>query len=177
MELQPGTKADNTRKQGGLIAASGRMVCFCILSGLAIMIIAGVVLLPDHARLIQLRYERDCLAAKNADDKSLALAYERLADDIPTDPILAKRLAMRQFGVMPRDEWVVSSGSSQTLPLVTAARHSRPAKPDGWTIHTAKKLQNPTTRTALLLTAIILILAAIVLSAPSQKKSTDIATS
>ena len=172
MAPPPGTRADST-EPAGAPAAIGRFAVFALLAGTALVLVTAVVLLPAHERLAWAEYERDCLAAKNADDAALILANERLIAAAPDDPVLTKRLAMRQFGVLPRGEAIIPVDASPApfgRRLTAVAPHPRPPKPAGWMIYSAARVRDPVTRTILLLLAVVLFLAAVILSDRPQKK-------
>jgi len=172
-----GTRADPTEPAAAL-ASLGRFVSFAMLAGAALALVAAVALLPAYQRLAWAQYERDCLAAKNADDAALILANERLIAAAPDDPVLTKRLAMRQFGVVPRSEVIilVDVGPAPFGRRLTAvAPHPRPPRPGGWMIYAAGRVRDPTTRTILLLLAVALFLAAVILSDLPQTKRTPAA--
>lgn len=155
------------------MAAAGRLLGFVLLAGPALLIIAGVVLLPAYARLLDARHERDSLQAKNDNDEVLTVAYQRLIDAIPNDQVLAKRLAMREFGFLPRNERPIPAGahaSPYDAGLVQTTGRESPADPNGWASRTAGRLQSPVSRTFLLLFAIVTLLAAMMLSDPSPRR-------
>ena len=174
MAPPPGTRPDPARPAESL-APLGRFISFVLPAGAAVVLVAAVALLPAYERLAWATYERDCLAAKNADDAALIRANERLIAAAPDDPVLTKRLAMRQFGVVPRGEVVipVAAGPApfgRRLTVVTP--HPRPPMPDGWMIHAAGRIADPSTRMFLLLLAVALFLAAVILSdRPGRKRS------
>jgi hypothetical protein len=136
------------------------------LAGAAVVLFAGVLLVPEYARLAKARYELARQQATNADLEALIRGNDRLIAALPGDPVLAKRLAMRQFGLWPKDEVVVldERGPRQTNPgLVVSDPHPRPVPPTGWLMNAAQRASNPPTRRGLLLLAVAAIAAAIFL--------------
>ena len=110
MAPQCGTRHSESAARRQLVDAVWRPVGFVLLAGMALTILAAVVLLPPYVRLARVRYEHDRLLAKNADDEALVAAYDMLIESAPTDPVLTKRLAICQFGLLPRNEMIVHSG-------------------------------------------------------------------
>ena len=165
MEPPPGIRARSNRGAGGLLAAAGRLVGFCMLATAALAIFAGTMLLPDYARMVHARYELGRQQAANADLEALIQANDRLIAALPDSPVLTKRLAMNQFGVLPEDELVLVS--SQTPPPPPGAAltspHPRPRRPQGRLLDLARRLQKPRTRRGLLLLAAAAMLAALFL--------------
>ena len=152
-----------------------RLACFALLAGAALAILACVVLLPAHTSLLQARYERDLLIARNSEDDALIQANHRLIEAIPNDSVLAKRLVMQDFGLQPRTEWVIpnpasqEAGGSQWM-FVNPEQHPPPQKPDEWIVQTAAKLQAPGKRTLLLLVAVAAFVGSMVVSGSGRKR-------
>ena len=92
-----------TRPPAGLLFSAGRLVGFLLLAGAAVLLLAGVVLLPAWARLAEARYGRACPEARTADLEALAEAQERLIAALPKDEVLAMRLAIKQESLAPSD--------------------------------------------------------------------------
>jgi hypothetical protein len=155
-----------------ILSAFGRLVGFAALAGLALTILAGVVLLPAYARVEEAQYQRDCLQAGTADAESLIAVNERLIDALDNDEVLAKRLARSQYRWRPVDETTMANSgppfakqSAEALATITSAR--RPAKPNGWLLQIARRFQTPAKRRGLLLVAAVAMFAAMLL-APRQ---------
>jgi len=180
MAPQPGTSHSEAAAREGLVAAVWRPVGFVLLAGMALTILAAVALLPPYARLLRVRYEHDRLMAKNADDEALIAAYDRLIEAAPTDPVLTKRLAICEFGLLPRNEMIVHSsrlprGRPPGLPTIN--RRPPPARPPAWILRTAASVGAPVARAALCLIASAALLAAILLTGPSKRKAMPPASS
>ncbi|MGB2823324.1 MAG: hypothetical protein WBF17_20245, partial [Phycisphaerae bacterium] len=101
MVPRPGTRDRKADDSGGFLAAAGRMVGFCLLAGAALAIFAAATLLPEYARVLHADYALARQEAVNADLKALIEANDRLIAALPDNPVLAKRLAMNQFGLWP----------------------------------------------------------------------------
>ncbi|MFP4055078.1 MAG: hypothetical protein ACLFV7_14555 [Phycisphaerae bacterium] len=138
---------------------------FVMLAGLAVAIVAGVVLLPPYARLVRTCYQRDCLAAQVADETAALGAYDRMIAQAPTDPVLTQRLAMNQLGLAPRNARVErTAGGQLTTPgVVEVQPAARPQRPNGWMIRSARRLEQPSLRRGMLLLAGLSLLAGVVL--------------
>lgn len=152
----------------------GRTVGFTVLGSLSLAILAGVVLLPPYARLVEARYRRDCLQARIADRETLIAVNDRLIRALPQDDVMTRRLARSQSEWIPADEAVAidldpAKRGFAPSQIVTVTPHRRPAEPDGWIVRTAAKLQVPARRVALLLLAGVYMLVALFLYAPREK--------
>ena len=168
----PSGRKDSDGPAAGLLFAAGRMVGFLALAGTALAIIAGMVLLPAYAKMRYARYERDCQKVALAEMEATAAANARLIADMPSSPVLTKRLAMSQGELVP-DKEVIAPATRATRPppdVILPVRYPRPDPPEGWLLTAAAKLQNPPTRRGLLLLATGSLLVALFLFAPPQPR-------
>jgi len=171
MEHRPGTRADQSGERSrrtALLRAAGRGVGFVLLCGAALAIQAGVVLLPEYAELRQDLYARSREAATVADMEALAEAQDRLIAKLPTDPVLTKRIAMRQQDYWPDKSVATAEPGRQASRAPCAVRlapHRRPAPPSAWLARASGKLANPATRRGLWLVSVGLLLAAVLMFA------------
>jgi len=174
MAPRPGIKASPPGQPEPLGSALARTLSFLLLAGLGLAVLAGAVLLPAYARLNRIIVERDRLAAANADDQDRIAAQERLIEAIPDDRILAKRLAMKHFGSLPRDEHVVAADDDLRAPpagSVAIEPHPRPEPPDDWLTATATKITHSPTRLALVGVAVAALVASVFFtSAPRRRR-------
>lgn len=166
-----GTRVSLPAPPDGVLFAAGRMIGFVALAGLGMAIVAALVLLPGYVRMQTALYERDCERIASAELEATAGANARLIADLPSNPVLTKRLAMSQGDLLPDNEVIVSKGQPTHPPpdVVVPARYARPAPPDGWAFAAAVKLQNPPTRRGLMLLAAGALLVAMFLFAPPEK--------
>jgi len=136
-----------------------------MLAGAALAIFAATMLLPDYARMVHARNELARQQAANADLEGLIQANDRLIAALPESPVLTKRLAMNQFGLLPEDEMVLLSAGDPPAPPGSAltSRHPRPPRPSGPLLDIARRLEKPRTRRGLLLLAAAAMLAALFL--------------
>jgi hypothetical protein len=170
MAARRGTRASAGAPDGVLFAA-GRLVGFAVLTGLAMATVAALVLLPAYAQMRIACYERDCDRVTVAELQATAAANARLIADLPTNPVLTKRLAMSQGDLLPDNEVIVPRARPGRPPpdVIVPVRYARPAPPAGWMIRAAGKVANPPTRRGLLLLATGALLVALFLFAPPQK--------
>jgi hypothetical protein len=147
------------------------MLGFTVLAGLGLAIIAGLVLLPAYARMAFAGYERDCDKVAVAEMEATAAANAKLIADMPSSPVLTKRLAMSQGDLMPDNEVIVPPAGAVRPPpdVVIPVRYPRPEPPAGWEIIAAGKIQHLSTRRGLLLLAIGSLMVAMFLFAPPEK--------
>lgn len=136
-------------------------------------IVAGMVLLPAYARVNQIIVEGDRLDAANADDLATIEALDRLIEAVPGDRVLAKRLAMRHFGSMPRSEYVVTATEDLRSPQagsVSIDPAPRPKPVRNRMTAIAARIDPPDARVVLLTTAVAALVAAVVLTAAPRRK-------
>ena len=172
MAPPPGTRDDDGPTIGEAIGWLLRMIFFCLLAGASLAILAGVLLLPEYAKLQEARYELARQEAVNADLTSLTEANARLIAALPGNEVLAKRMAMNQYGLWPENELVVVNPSRPRLPpgLVYYQRHPRPSPPDGPLIAAAQRVSNVKTRRALWVAGTVAMIAAILLFVPRHTR-------
>ncbi len=141
------------------------------LTAIAMARVAALVLLPAYARMQIALYERDCDRVAVVELAATAAANTRLIADLPTNPVLTKRLALSQGDLLPNNEVIVFKGQPDHHPpdVIIPVRYVRPAPPEGWLIRAAAKAQNPPTRRGLLLLATGALLVALFLFAPPEK--------
>ena len=175
MARQPGTKDSTGTPPESLTSFLGRTLSFVLLAGVAIAIVAGVVLLPAYARLNHIAAERDGLDAANANDQARIDAQDRMIEALPADRVLAKRLAMRHFGAIPRTEHVVAATEDFRAPqpgtvAIAPAPQAEPVS--NWMTATAQRIADERTRLILLALATGAGAAAVLLSnTPRRKKA------
>ena len=154
---EPGDRPEARAGSHRLRWRAARLAGFWLFSGLAVAVAAAVLLLPSYAQTARARYERACAEADIADAEALIAANKRLEAALRlSDPVLLKRLAMRQFRLWPRDEVVVLDPGAPPLPPPDTIRitpASRPAPPSGWLMGLAGRVGRPRTGRGLLLLA------------------------
>lgn len=140
---------------------------------MALSILAGVVLLPEYARLAEARYAHGCLEAQLSSEHALAAANERLIRALPEDDVLAVRLARSQLQWLPPNVVVAEDPGSRQIaalaPIVTVPASPRPARPNHWTIRIGGKLRAPFRRRALLLLAGLAMVTAFICFCPQRR--------
>ena len=169
MALRPGTRVNSTTAA----ATAGRAAGFVVLGGLAMSVVAAVVLVPAYARLRTARYQQDYIATANANTEALIAANDRLITALPLDRVLTMRLAMTQQGLWPRNEVVVidpAGDAPRPVGAATIARQQQPAPPPPWLVRAGYKLETPSIRRSLLLLAMGIMLVAIYMFAPPMMR-------
>jgi len=149
MAPQRGTKADGSTGRSAA-AALGRAVGFILLAGPALAIIAALVLLPAHARLVRTHHKLAVRKTQIRRAEMLADANNRLIRAIPNDRSLARRLVLRTV-------------CSQ---LLRPAPPQFPPRPSGWLLDVAYRLQKPALRRGVFVVACLTLAAAMFLFAP-----------
>ena len=173
MAPQPGTRDSESDRPEALASGMARGVSFLLLAGLAMAVIAAVALLPAYTRLNQVTIEDDRIDAVNAYYQRHIDVNRRLIEAVPGDRILAKRMAMRRFGSLPRAEYVVAGTEDHSASQASAVFVEPPARPqpvENWTTAIAAKLSNPETRMILLAVAAASLVAAVLFTGAPRRK-------
>ncbi len=156
--------------------AAGRLIGFVTLAAPAILILAGLVLLPAYARWQHAEYEKECLATACRESAAMITAQQRLIEDLPDNEVLTKRLAMAQGELSPENEHVSSTGDRPLRPppdVIPPIHYPRPAPPNDVLMRASVRLANPATRRGLLLLACGCMLTAMFLFAPPDRRRDD----
>lgn len=125
---------------------------FIVLAGPALAIIAALVLLPAHARLVRTHHKLAVRKTQIRRAETLADANDRLIRAIPNDRSLATRLVLRTVPGAP--------GLLRPAPLRC------PPRPSGWLLDVAYRLQKPAPRRGVFAVACLALAAAMFLFAP-----------
>lgn len=143
-----------------------RWSAFLGLVGLAMLILAGVVWLPDIARVRQLDHQRACQELRVREADATVAAMDRLIARTPTDEVLTKRLAWSKLGLLPSNEAWPQHTSVPPPPspgTLSPIRFSDPPPPNAAIDRWALKVQSPAYRRGLLVLAGCMIVAAMLL--------------
>jgi hypothetical protein len=149
------------------------MFGFVTLAGLAMLVLAGLALLPAYARWRQAEYEKECLATACRESEALITAQERMIADLPESEVLTKRLALSQGELCPENEFVSVNPDRPRRPppdVILPVRYPRPSPPNNWLMQASVKLHNAGTRRGLLLLAGGCLLVAMFLFAPPDRR-------
>jgi hypothetical protein len=165
--MESGTR-DSPLQTEGPVGAFIRLVGFATLAGMALAILAGVVLLPAYAGLQQTRYQQACLAVRTEEARRTIRAYDRLIEAADKDPVLLQRLARSHLGAMPQDEYVVldPDAPAASPAVVRPVQLPDPAAPDGWLIRMAGRLEDRPFRRGVLVLAVAAMATALFLFGP-----------
>lgn len=163
----------NTGPSAGdsFIGALARLTGFITLAGMAVAILAGVVLLPAYARVENAKYERDCVLAYNQDARTLIRINDRLIQHLPDDDILTLRLLNSQQALLSGGEVRIPAADGPARPpdMVEPPRSAPPVPTDNAFTRAAARIVNPRTRRGLLLMAAGAIATAMLLFGPRRK--------
>ena len=87
MALPCGIKAEvkTRRREGSFADALVRFAGFSALMGMAMLILAGVLLLPAYARLQRFRHQRNRDRLRLKEARAAVRAMDRLIEEAPTD--------------------------------------------------------------------------------------------
>ena len=154
-----------------MLGAFGSFIGFALLAGLAVIILAAVVLLPAYAKMEQVRYQRDLLACRYKDAQKLVAGHERMLKALEVDETLTKRLASEHFAVETPGEVVVADPKNppQTTEVKLFSPTQPPPPPDNWLIRAADKIQNVRTKRGMILLAAGAMLTAMFLFSPPNR--------
>ena len=145
------------------------MFGFTIVAGLAVAILATVVIPPAYQRTSAIYGEQAVLASQVRVNNLYIQYTERLIEAIKTDPILTQRLLIQQRNFRrPGETTVTIAGAPEEVPIaqLLAATTTNPAPPQPTMAMLATRVQDPRTRRGLLLLAAVLLTVAMVLFAP-----------
>ncbi len=176
MAIRCGTKTDPPAGQRE--DAPGRWIrrsAFLGLAGLAMAILAAVVLLPDYARLRRLQHQRRWQELRVQEARASVAGMDRLLADLPTDEVLTKRLAWSKLGMMPSNEaWPIETRlSAPPAPgTLSPVRYPEPPAPNRLWNSLARQLQRPAYHHSLLLLAGGMLISAFLLFAPPRRTVT-----
>ena len=149
---------------GGWIDSLG----FILLTGAAVVLLAGVVLMPPYGDYLELRHKRLTLDAHNADMHAQLALGERIiaATGDNGDPNFMARLAISQGEFVLTNQVEVASAARATWAgpdVVTPPSTDRPDPPAMWKMQIARKLSRKgTQRGMLMLSAGLLVVAGLI---------------
>ena len=179
MALAAARQADPGGGRRRALCAAGRLVGFALTAGLALSVLAAVVLLPSYADTLAAQYQRDLAKARLTEMQALVVGADRLiAAAEADDPVLTRRLAMNHLGLRPAQE-TVADADRKTGPgrLLHVPPGPWPKPPSRWLTAAAAKLRRPNIRRGLLLLAgAAMLVALLAFSAPRKyvQRRTDL---
>jgi len=137
---------------------------------LSLGLLAGVVLAPPYARMIEHKYVLAKEEVRLQEAKATLDAYGRLIEQAPTDEVLTQRLAWSQLGMYPANETVLRNPNRQTTrPGVLAAISlPQPQKPNSQLYRMGMLLTDPARRRGLIAIAAVLFVLCLILSSPES---------
>ena len=148
------------------------MAGFCLLAGGAVVLFAGVLLLPELADLQRLEHEKTCRALRVKEAEKTRDAYDRLLASAPEDEVLTSRLIYSRFGHLPSNEAVILTGNASVNPVSLPEIHyENPPAPDTWITQLAQKAE--ARRRGLLAMAACMTLAAFLIFGPPKPHNKD----
>ncbi len=151
------------------------MIGFTITAGMAVAILAAVVLLPAWQRRQDARNQRDDLVAKSKAYDDLIGHNERTIEAIKTTPLLTEKQLMEQQNYSRPGEVAVElpdipiDDQPDIQPLTAREPGSTQPLPERLKSLT-KRVQNPRSRRGLLLLSGLLFVTAMVLFGPPSAK-------
>ncbi|MCD4824778.1 MAG: hypothetical protein K8S55_09225 [Phycisphaerae bacterium] len=168
-ETQPNDNAVSSKRLAGPLV---RFVGFYGLTGAALAILAGVVLLPAYARLQRVEHQRDCSHLRIREAEDTVAAQDRFKNRMVNDEVITRRLAWSKLGMYPCNEVVVLDPADAQKPppgTLSQIRHENPAPPATWVQAAATKVTAPAYRRGLLVMAACMLVAALLMFAPPPK--------
>lgn len=158
---------------------AGLFVCgvgFTVLTGMALSLIAVVVLLPAWGRCAILRYQRDCKARDVRQAELTLAAMDRLLEDVREDEVLTQRLAWSRLGLCPSGEVRVLPTNPRQVPqpgALSRVRLAGPPKPNARLLGLARRTNETRRRRGMLALAGGMLIAALLLFAPPERTYTQ----
>ncbi len=174
MAPTPGHDADTA---GGRLGRLGGLLGFAIVAGMALALLATVVVLPAWARLDRARADREALAYQAALFDRLIDYRTALIDAVKTDPLQTERLLMAQRNYRRPGEATYALDDVPADPSAVEAIKAQltPPRPPSPTVATlGRRVQRPTTRRGLLLlSGLLLVLATVMFLPPRPNQTPD----
>jgi len=151
------------------------MIAFALVAGMALAILAAIVLLPARQQLRAVRARRDALAAEVQTHERHIAHRERLILASKTHPRLTEDLLIQQRNCRRPGEVVVPTDIPPDPPVAImlaakgAASRPVPGPSPAWLDRLTRRVQHPRTRRGLGLLSGLLLVAAMILFAPPQR--------
>jgi hypothetical protein len=150
MARRPGTKTDDNTTGSELGGVIGRGLGFMILAGLAMAILAPLVLMPAWANTVRAEYDLAVKRAETEHSRKIVAGGARHNIAVRHDPVLIERYAK---GMVKQDP-------------IHAPKVEYPPEPNGWMLGLADKLAQQKTRRGLFFVACVALAGAMFLFAP-----------
>lgn len=174
MARQPGTRADKKRdasQNAGSVFT--RTVLSYTLAGVALAILAGVLLIPLADDNENTSYQVACASTENKALEELIRKRQYIIDALDCedpDPVLVARLAMSQSNMVPVNALVMDSSTppeSLSPCLVEPPKCTPPAQSPQWLTYTAVKLRRGGIKRGIIVLAMGTLIAAMFLFHPA----------
>ncbi len=169
----PGKKLDPVSQTAPAWSVACRCVAFVTSIVIAMGIFATVTLIPPYADLLIAEYDRDLLRTQISDMEALIVANDRLiAATRDANPVLTRRLAMRELGIKPDNEIVTCDTTRLgATTLLRVPAHRRPHSPPEWVISVAAKLRRANIRRGLLVLSAAALVAGLLMFPVRKEQS------
>jgi hypothetical protein len=156
----------------GPVGAFFRGLGVLITAGVAMAILAAVVLLPAWQRRELARVQRDDLARQVRVQRELVQYKQGLMEAVKRDPRQTAQLLIQQQHYHLADEASIPLDAPADPPLaqMLAARAPQTPAPAALVMNLAQRAGDPATRRGMLLVAGVLMVAAMLLFQPPQTK-------
>lgn len=149
-----------------------RRLGFLVVCGMALTLLAALVLLPAWAdkEKTKLQLEQDKVRLQEA--RQTVQALDRMARDVQNDAILTERLAGTRLGLYTPDEIIVRDPSKpvDNPEILSEIRYPMPQQKDFFWLRAAAKVEDPGKRRSYMLLAAAMMIAAFILFAPPTQK-------
>ena len=165
-----GKKIEVIEESGG--GAFVRRLGFLIVSGMALVLLAGLVLLPAWADMkkTELELQRNTVRLREA--KETVQALDRMARDVQNDEILTQRLAGTRLGLYSPDEVIVRDPAKpvDNPEILSEIRYPMPTQQEDFWLQAGAKLEKSGRRHSFMLLSIAMLISAFILFAPPTQK-------
>ena len=144
------------------------MIGFAVVAGMALAVLATVVLSPAVSRLLAARADRDALGQRVETYDELIDYKQRLAESIRTDPMQTRRLLMQQQNCRRLGEagfLITDAPADIPLAEMIAGQTAEPRR-ESTIDRISRRVQQPRTRRGLLLVSGIMMVCAMVMFLP-----------
>jgi len=179
MALQCGTNHNGTCQPAegnpSFVRRAVMLGGFVILTGAAMAILAGVVLLPVYTHNMDLEHRLLCKKMKMHGDRDTIAAMDRLIEEMKENEILISRLGRSRIGLFPNNEVVVLDSSTRGEIDPTRLKIEPTAFPDppnNLAIELGRRLESPPMRRGLLvMAAAMMVSSMLIFPSPGTSRS------
>jgi hypothetical protein len=168
--MDHGIKHNDSSDSDSAVLGWGRSLGLVIFGSVGVAVIAATALLPAYASYERARYERDCQRARTEYLQRCIRVNDRLQEAARTDPVFIERLLLAQGQMVSTNSVPFDDASTELLSpdILNIPPPVMPEKPDQALLVMAQRLSEPGKQRGAYLIGAVLILIAMLISAPPR---------